>query len=105
MVWSQMRGSKDKAERRDVIFKVKAPFAKEIVLLGDFNHWKAGVHPMKKNHQGLWQVTLRLAPGRYEYKLLVDGKWWEGSGDEQGIRNPFGTCNRLLVVPERSPGQ
>ena len=97
-----MRVSEETAEKQDVIFKVKAPFASEIVLLGDFNEWKAGIHPLKKDQQGLWKVSLRLAPGRYEYKLLVDGKWWEGSGSKQGIRNPYGTLNRLLVVPERS---
>jgi 1,4-alpha-glucan branching enzyme len=96
-----MRGSEEKAGKRRVVFKVKAPFAKEIVLLGDFNNWKAGVHPMQKDSQGLWKVNLRLAPGSYEYKLLVDGKWWEDRGEKKGIRNPFGTHNRVMVVPER----
>lgn len=100
-----MRVSEEKAEKRNIIFKVKAPFANEIVLVGDFNNWKTGVHPMEKDHQGLWKVALKLAPGRYEYKLLVDGKWWEGLGNNQGIRNPFGSLNRLLVVPERSVKQ
>lgn len=97
-----MRNSEQNTEKQDVIFKVKAPFASEVVLLGDFNDWKAGVHPLKKDCQGLWKVTLQLTPGRYEYKLLVDGKWWEGLAGKQGIRNPYGTLNRLLVVPERS---
>ena len=33
-------------------------------------------HPMKKSENGDWQKTAMLPAGRYEYKFLVDGQWW-----------------------------
>ena len=30
---------------------------------------------MHKRPDGPWAATLQLAAGRYEYKLIVDGKW------------------------------
>lgn len=96
-----MKVSKQHAEKRRVTFKVRAPLAEGVVVAGDFNNWNPHEYPMKKDDQGFWKVTLLLAPGRYEYKLLVDGRWWE---DIKGVNitpNPFGTLNRLLFVPER----
>jgi hypothetical protein len=42
-----------------------------------------------------------LAPGRYEYKLLIDGRWWEDISGDKSIQNPFGTLNKVLFVPEK----
>jgi 1,4-alpha-glucan branching enzyme len=83
-----------------VIFKVRAPAAKDITLVGDFNNWNPQDYPMEKDDEGFWKATVWLAPGRYEYKLLIDGRWWEDIKGENSIRNPFGTMNRLLYVPE-----
>ena len=95
-----MRVSMGKAKKRKVTFKVRAPTAKEVALAGDFNNWDVHTHPMKKDDEGFWRVTVLLAPGRYEYKLLINGRWWEDIADVNSIRNPFGSVNKLLVVPE-----
>jgi 1,4-alpha-glucan branching enzyme len=96
-----MRVSTGQAEKRRVTFKVRAPAAKEVTLVGEFNNWNAYEHPMKKDDVGFWKVTVPLAPGRYEYKLLIDGRWWEDITDVNSISNPFGTLNKLLFVPEK----
>jgi 1,4-alpha-glucan branching enzyme len=96
-----MRVSTGQAEKRRVTFKVRAPAAKEVNLVGEFNNWNAYEHPMKKDDEGFWKVTVPLAPGRYEYKLLIDGRWWEDITDVNSIPNPFGTLNKLLFVPEK----
>jgi 1,4-alpha-glucan branching enzyme len=93
--------SKGETEKRKVTFKVRAPDAKKVQLAGDFNNWDPNSHPMEKDEEGFWKVGLRLAPGRYEYKLLVDGHWWEDVGEAKSVRNPFGTLNKLLIVPEK----
>ena len=95
-----MRVSKGQGEKRKVTFKVIAPTAKQVTLVGDFNQWDAHAHPMKKDDEGFWRVTVLLAPGRYEYKLLVDERWWEDIPAVNSIPNPFGTLNKLLFVPE-----
>jgi 1,4-alpha-glucan branching enzyme len=93
--------SKEEPEKRKVTFKVRAPDAKKVQLVGEFNNWDPDSHPMEKDDEGFWKIGLRLTPGRYEYKLLVDGRWWEDIREANCIRNPFGTLNKVLVVPPR----
>lgn len=45
-----------------------------VVLSGNFNAWNAGELLMTRTATG-WQVPYVLAPGNYEYKFIVDGKW------------------------------
>jgi hypothetical protein len=48
--------------------------AEEVYLSGSFNDWSTGEVPMKKETEG-WRVQIRLVPGKYTYKYIVDGKW------------------------------
>jgi hypothetical protein len=50
--------------------------AKSVALAGDFNRWDASATSLTEMADGTWSRTLRLAPGRYEYAYLVDGKRW-----------------------------
>jgi 1,4-alpha-glucan branching enzyme len=93
--------SKKMTEKRKVTFKVRAPGAKKVQLVGEFNNWDPNSHPMEKDDEGFWKVRLQLAPGRYQYKLIVDGSWWEDIGESSSVRNSFGTLNKLLVVPRK----
>jgi RNA polymerase sigma-70 factor (ECF subfamily) len=52
------------------------PSAKSVALAGDFNRWDASATSLTRLADGTWSRTLRLAPGRYEYAYLVDGKRW-----------------------------
>ena len=96
-----MKVSKGQTEKRKVTFKVRAPAAKEVILVGDFNNWNPHDHPLARDDEGFWKVTMWLAPGRYEYKLLTDGRWWEDISGVKSVQNPFGTLNKLLYVPEK----
>ncbi len=45
-----------------------------VSVIGDFNDWKADADPMARTSTKSYELTLPLAPGRYHYKLLLDGK-------------------------------
>jgi 1,4-alpha-glucan branching enzyme len=92
--------SKRKIFRRKITFSLKAPNAKEVFLVGDFNNWDTRANPMKLDKDGSWKVSLIFNPGRYEFKFLVDGKWREGLKKEQTVPNCFGTLNNVLIIPE-----
>jgi len=83
---------------KEVEFSLKAPDAKEVFLAGEFNSWDTSSLPMKKDKQGVWKVKVKLPPGRYEYKLFVDGTWAENPVEEESSPNPFGTRNSVKVV-------
>ena len=93
---------KRKIYRRRVTFALKAPRAKEVSLLGEFNNWDAAATPMKRDKDGIWKTTLILPSGRYEFKFLVDGKWREAAKAEPSVPNSFGTLNNVLVIAEKS---
>ncbi|GLW06179.1 1,4-alpha-glucan branching enzyme GlgB [Microtetraspora sp. NBRC 13810] len=62
-------------------FAVWAPNARGVRVIGDFNHWDGGGHPMRSlGRSGVWEL---FVPGigageRYKFAVLgVDGRWRE----------------------------
>lgn len=55
-------------------FEYFNPAAHEVLLAGTFNDWQPQANPMT-NHRGKWSTQLFLRPGKYEYRLVVDGQW------------------------------
>ena len=58
---------------RAINFICVAPQAQAVTLVGDFNQWNAGTHPMKKMPDGAWLLTVELKHGHHRYAFLVDG--------------------------------
>ena len=56
-------------------FACDSDTATAVLLAGSFNGWSATATPMTRDNLGHWTVALPLAPGRYEYKFVVDGEW------------------------------
>ncbi|KAL3501322.1 hypothetical protein ACH5RR_035771 [Cinchona calisaya] len=48
--------------------------ASEVLLAGSFDGWTTK-RKMEKSRTGFFSVCLKLYPGRYEIKFIVDGKW------------------------------
>ncbi len=88
--------TKQKIERRRVTFSLEAAKAGEVILMGDFNDWNLKKHPMKTDGNGVWNKTVIISPGKYEYKFLVDGQWKEDPQNDQTCPNCFGTQNSVL---------
>lgn len=90
-----------KNRRKKIEFLFNAPpFAEAVFLAGDFNDWNGKKHCMKKGRIGVWEKTLMLSPGTYEYKYIVDGNWQEGVSISEKRMNSFGTYNNLIVIPD-----
>jgi hypothetical protein len=58
----------------EVVFSVRAPGAKNVFLVGDFNNWNATLEKME-NADDRFEIKLLLLPGTYRYKFVVDGNW------------------------------
>ncbi len=50
--------------------------AERVILTGTFNLWNESELPMKKTKSG-WELYYAVADGNYEYKFIVDGRWYE----------------------------
>jgi 5'-AMP-activated protein kinase regulatory beta subunit len=88
--------SKQTVKKRRVTFSLEAAEAEQVVLMGDFNKWNPKTHPMKNDGNGIWNKTVMLSPGQYEYKFLIDGNWREDPQNNQTCMNCFGSLNSVL---------
>ena len=95
---TKLRKTKGESLTKKVQFECPSPEAKEVYLVGDFNHWDTQANKMKKDKSGIWKLTLSLKPGRYEYRLFVDGKWENAPSCSGCVPNEFGSLNCLKVV-------
>lgn len=86
-----------------VNFEYFNPAAHEVSVVGTFNGWQPGVTPMKKQRGGKWSTGLLLAPGRYEYRFLVDGQWQDDPMAASFVSNPFGGLNCVVEVKAVAP--
>ncbi len=83
----------------EVTFSLERPRAREVFVCGDFNQWSPGSLKMVwHDDKGRWQTRLALAPGRYQYKFVVDGEWIHDPGADQNVPNPSGSLNSILEV-------
>lgn len=48
--------------------------ARRVMLSGSFNDWSISASPMQRVDSG-WITSLKLSPGKYWYKFIVDGDW------------------------------
>ena len=67
---------KKKTTSKEVKFSCKMPKAKSISVTGSFNKWSKRKNKMKKSTTGLWSCSVKLKPGRYEYRFVVNGSEW-----------------------------
>ena len=86
-----------------VCLQLTWPGAQEVCSAGSFNDWHPSVTPMIRLRDGQWAKELSLAPGRYEYRFVVDGQWVDDPAATELIPNPFGTANAVLVVAAPKP--
>lgn len=86
------------ARRAAVALKVKVDHAREVVLTGDFTGWAKDKVRLTKGAGNEWTGSVELAPGEYQYRLLVDGEWRDDPGAAAHVPNSFGTRNAVLKV-------
>lgn len=79
-------------------FKLYAPSAKRVSLVGSFNNWDTKALSAKKDTKGNWLVKVNLKPGKYEYKFFVDGSWINDSHCDSCVANTFGSLNCVKEV-------
>ncbi|HWN93960.1 MAG TPA: glycogen-binding domain-containing protein [Methylomirabilota bacterium] len=78
--------------------RLVAPAAQAVSVAGTFNNWQPNATPLKPASGGAWIGELKLAPGRYEYLFVVDGKWLPDPAARECAPNPFGGLNSVVSV-------
>jgi hypothetical protein len=91
-----------------VTFTVAAGKGQHTVLLsGSFNAWgsdeKTADVMTDPGSTGAWTVVKTLAPGVYQYKFIVDGKWQADPNDPNQVPDGYGGQNSVVEVPQCKP--
>ncbi len=84
--------------QRSISLVAKVKGAREVILTGVFNGWAKDRVKMLNVGPDQWRADLVLAPGEYQYRLIVDGKWQDHSEASRRVSNPYGTENCVLSV-------
>lgn len=76
-----------------------APTATHVAIVGDFNQWNPTSLPMRRSADGrTWEIEVRLAPGRYTYGFVVDGRVRRDPRAPQSVSDDFGIPSSVLMV-------
>jgi hypothetical protein len=67
-------------------------------VAGTFNAWQPEAKALHSSGAGNWWKDTTLAPGSYEYCLIVDGQWIPDPKAHESVANPFGGRNSILNV-------
>lgn len=67
-----------------------------VAVAGDFNKWKPAA--MRREKDGAFSATLRILPGRHEYKFILDGDWVHDTDNADTVMNCHGTFNSVLAL-------
>ena len=82
-----------------VTFTIHAEKGKNVYLAGEFNKWDPTAKKMAyKAKEGIYSATLKLAPGEYQYKFVIDGTWCADPENVDSVQNDQGTFNSVVTV-------
>ena len=94
-----MKKTVTKNGKISVTFELPAAVGSDhVVVLGDFNDWSSPT-PMKRRKDGSHSATVRLDPGRYRFRYLLDGSRWENDWSADAYEpNGYGSDDSVLVI-------
>ena len=95
----------NQAVTSEIEFACYAQGAHTVYLAGTLNAWNPEANSMIRDEGSTWTTSVRLQPGRYEYKFVVDGVWCcrPGCHDlgrecRDCVKNDFDSMNRVIEV-------
>jgi cyclomaltodextrinase / maltogenic alpha-amylase / neopullulanase len=85
-----------------ITFNPKKKIFKKVQIAGEMNNWNPS-HTFLTFKDSAWTTDLFLNPGKYQYQLVLDGKWTLDPGNPEKVDNNIGGYNSLLHVGNISP--
>ncbi|MFB3895272.1 MAG: alpha amylase N-terminal ig-like domain-containing protein [bacterium] len=96
--------------KEQIVFKFQPVIgAERVCVAGSFNNWTVDANPMQdENKDGIWETTLYLAPGEYQYKFVINGNVWQRDlNNKLTFPDNYGDFNSVLrvgkwIAPEKN---
>ena len=87
------------APGKPVTFTLHADKGRAVYLAGEFNGWDPTAKKMAyAARKGIYSATIKLNPGNYQYKFVIDGTWCADPENVNAIANDQGTFNSIIDV-------
>lgn len=83
-----------------VLFRAQGEGVSEVQVAGDFNDWMPHTTPMRKIGAD-FETVVSLPPGRYRYRLVMDGRWSHDSANPAMETNQYGEWNSIIEIADR----
>ena len=87
-----------KETKKGIEFSYDAPNAAEVSVAGSFNDWNASATQLKQDSEGVWSTIIKLSPGSYQYKFVVDGTWYFDPDNPLSEDDSYGGANSLIEI-------
>lgn len=86
-----------------LLFVAHFPSARSVGIAGDFNNWTPTRMLSDRDLAGheseeTFRALVALKPGRYRYRLVVDGRWQADPHNVCAEPNPFGEVDSVVEV-------
>jgi len=83
---------------KEVVFRFDITERDRVQIAGEFNNWIPDKNVETEIQDGSLQKILRVSPGGYEYRLIIDGVWQQDPANPMVAPNDMGGYNSLLNV-------
>jgi chromosome partitioning protein len=84
------------SDLKEVVFHFDK--SKRVQIAGEFNNWIPDKNVETEILDGSLQKILRVSPGGYEYRFIIDGVWQQDPANPEAIPNDMGGYNSLIKV-------
>ena len=101
-IWSEGKHhdillKKSRKQKIQFTFNPKEKSYKKVQLAGQFNDWNPALTSLKLI-DGQWQTPLFLNPGKYQYQIVLDGKWQLDYDNPNSEPNGNGGVNSVINI-------
>ena len=86
------------AGERRVVLSYHHFQGQDLQIAGDFNDWIPDHRVETRTFNGTVQKVLKIPPGAYQYRVIIDGEWQEDPVNPVRVPNALGGTNSVLRV-------
>ncbi|MGL5035525.1 MAG: hypothetical protein ACRC6M_17200, partial [Microcystaceae cyanobacterium] len=76
-IHTSIKGMGSILHSKGVTFRVWAPHATQVSLIGSFNNWDETTHPMTAEENGNWYLNVAEAKAGDQYRFFLSTPWGE----------------------------